>query len=41
MSNEQEEMLRRLREVESPAPESINRKGRQGFWSKVKEAFSG
>ncbi len=41
MSTAQEELLRQLREIESPAPESIHRKGRQGFWSKVKEAFSG
>lgn len=41
LSDEQEEALRRLREVESPAPERINRRGRKGFWSKVKEAFSG
>jgi molecular chaperone DnaJ len=41
LSNDQEELIRRLLEVESPAPESVNRKGRRGFWSKVKEAFSG
>jgi molecular chaperone DnaJ len=41
LSNDQEELLQRLLEVESPAPESVDRKGRQGFWSKVKEAFSG
>ena len=36
----QEEALRRLREVESPAPSASQRKGRKGFWSRVKEAFS-
>ena len=33
--------MRQLRDVEAPAPESVDRKGRKGFWSKVKEAFSG
>jgi len=37
----QEEALRRLREVESPAPSSVSRKSRKGFWKRVKEAFSG
>ncbi len=37
----QEEALRRLREVESPAPSFVNPKSRKGFWSRVKEAFSG
>lgn len=37
---EQEELFRRLREMEEPAPETIDR-GRKGFWSKVKEAFGG
>jgi molecular chaperone DnaJ len=41
LSPEHEEALRRLREVESPAPERLDRRGRRGFWSKVKEAFTG
>lgn len=41
LTPEQEEALHRLREVESPAPEHIGRKARKGFWSRVKEAFSG
>jgi molecular chaperone DnaJ len=38
LTPEQEEALRRLREVESPAPERI--RSHKGFWSRVKEAFS-
>lgn len=41
LSDEEEELIRRLREVEADAPESIDRKDRQGFWSRVKEAFKG
>lgn len=41
LSAEQEEVLRRLREVEDAAPEHVQRKARKGFWSRVKEAFSG
>ena len=41
LSVEQEEALRQLREVESPAPERIRRRSHKGFWSKVKEAFTG
>ncbi|MHB1194089.1 MAG: molecular chaperone DnaJ [Longimicrobiales bacterium] len=37
----QEEALRRLGEVESPPPTASQRKERKGFWSRVKEAFSG
>ena len=37
----QEEAFRRLAEVESKAPDKLNRKSRKGFWSRVKEAFSG
>lgn len=33
------DILRRLREVEEPAPETVDG-DRKGFWSKVKEAFS-
>ena len=38
---EQEEALRRLREVESPPPEKVRRGSHKGFWSRVKEAFTG
>ncbi|MEQ8330550.1 MAG: molecular chaperone DnaJ [Longimicrobiales bacterium] len=41
LTPEQEEVLRRLREVESPAPSKVQRRSRKGFWSKVKEAFTG
>jgi len=41
LTPEQEKLLLRLREVEAPAPEKIGRKGQKGFWSRVKEAFSG
>jgi len=41
MSAEQEEVLLRLREVESPAPEKVRRGSHRGFWSRVKEAFTG
>ena len=41
MSAEQEEALLRLREVESPAPEKVRRGSHRGFWSRVKEAFTG
>jgi molecular chaperone DnaJ len=40
LSAEQEELYRRLREIEDPAPESVDGE-RKGFWSKVKEAFGG
>ena len=41
LSAEQEDALKRLREVESPAPEKVRRGSHRGFWSRVKEAFTG
>jgi len=41
LTSEQEEVLRRLREIESPPPEKIRRGSHKGFWSRVKEAFTG
>ena len=41
LTPEQEAAFARLREVESPAPSRVDRKARKGFWSRVKEAFSG
>ncbi|MGD2068119.1 MAG: molecular chaperone DnaJ [Gemmatimonadota bacterium] len=42
LTHEQEEAFRRLREVEEAAPERIERRGgKGGFWSRVKEAFTG
>ena len=41
LTSEQEDLLRQLAEVESPAPAKIDRQSHKGFWSKVKEAFTG
>ena len=41
LTPEQEEAMRRLRELESPAPKHIRRSAHKGLWSRVKEAFSG
>lgn len=41
LSAEQERILKELREVESPAPAKVTRRSHKGFWSKVKEAFTG
>jgi molecular chaperone DnaJ len=41
LSGEQRELLERLREVESPAPDKVRRGSHKGFWSRVKEAFTG
>lgn len=41
LSKEQEEALRRLREVESAAPDRVRTGSQKGFWSRVKEAFTG
>jgi molecular chaperone DnaJ len=40
VDGEHERLLRQLREVEGPAPDSIDRDGNGGFWSKVRQAFS-
>lgn len=39
LSPEQERAVRALEAVEDPAPERVERRGRRGFWSKVKEAL--
>jgi molecular chaperone DnaJ len=39
LSDEQEELFRRLAELEGPAPQAGSRRGR-GFWSRVREAFA-
>ena len=41
LTGEQEKLIRKLREVESPAPESMeeDREG-GGFWSRVRQAFT-
>lgn len=41
LSDEQEDLLERLSAIEGPPPESIRTGSRKGFWSKVKEAFTG
>jgi len=39
LSDEQEELMQALRDVEDPAPERADNSGR-GFWSRIREAFS-
>jgi molecular chaperone DnaJ len=41
LTAEQERVLKELRDVESAAPDRIDRRSHKGFWSKVKEAFTG
>jgi len=41
LTNEQEEVIRQLADVEHGAPESVRRGTHKGFWSRVKEAFTG
>jgi molecular chaperone DnaJ len=41
LTPEQEAALQQLKEVETPAPDRIGRRSRKGFWSRVKEAFTG
>jgi len=41
LSADQERLLKMLKEVETPAPGKIDRRAHKGFWSKVKEAFTG
>jgi molecular chaperone DnaJ len=41
LTAEQEQVLKELRDVESAAPDKISRRSHKGFWSKVKEAFTG
>jgi len=41
LTEDQEELLRSLREIESDPPEHVGRRSHKGFWSRVKEAFTG
>jgi molecular chaperone DnaJ len=41
LTAEQRELFERLREVEEPAPDEVRRGSHKGFWSRVKEAFTG
>ncbi|MFW5904852.1 MAG: molecular chaperone DnaJ [bacterium] len=38
---EEERLLRELREVEQPPPDQLDKKAHGGFWSRVKEVFTG
>ncbi|MFO7892353.1 MAG: molecular chaperone DnaJ [Longimicrobiales bacterium] len=40
VDGEHEELLEKLRELEGPAPDTIDRDDSGGFWSKVRQAFS-
>ncbi len=40
LSPEEEEVIRKLREVESPAPETVEASRSKGFWTRVKEALT-
>lgn len=41
LSDEQEQLLERLAAIESSPPATVRRGSRKGFWSRVKEAFTG
>ena len=41
LTSEQEELLRKLAEVEHGAPATVRRETHKGFWSRVKEALTG
>jgi molecular chaperone DnaJ len=41
LTPEQLELLEKLRDIETAAPDHIRDRSRKGFWSKVKEAFTG
>jgi molecular chaperone DnaJ len=41
LSSEQEDLLRRLRAIESAPPDKVRRGSHKGFWSRVKEALTG
>lgn len=41
LSAEEERLLEELRQVEQQAPDQLDRKEHRGFWSRVKEAFTG
>ena len=42
LTPEQEALMRKLRAIETPAPAEVQlRTGQKGFWSRVKEAFTG
>lgn len=41
LTDEQRDLLQQLREIEAPAPEHVGNRLHKGFWSRVKEAFTG
>jgi molecular chaperone DnaJ len=41
LTPEQEELIKKLRDIESPAPSQVRLRTQKGFWSRVKEAFTG
>jgi molecular chaperone DnaJ len=41
LTPEQEALVKKLREIESPPPARIRLRTEKGFWSRVKEAFTG
>jgi molecular chaperone DnaJ len=41
LTSQQVAVLEQLRDVETPAPERVRDRSRRGFWSRVREAFSG
>jgi len=41
LTDDQTALLEQLRQIETPAPETMRDRSRKGFWSKVREAFTG
>jgi len=41
LNGEQEELMRRLADIESRPPETVRRRAHKGFWSRVKEVLTG
>ena len=41
LTPEQESLIRKLRDIESPPPSQVRLRTQKGFWSRVKEAFTG
>ena len=41
LTPEQESLIRKLRDIEAPAPSQIRLRTQKGFWSRVKEALTG
>jgi molecular chaperone DnaJ len=41
LTPEQEALMRKLRAIETAAPAEVRLRAQKGFWSRVKEAFTG